>query len=249
MLTEQTLTKLKDMRLEGMAEAYERQRSDPEAAALSFDERFGMLVEREWVHQQERALQRRLKNARLRQNACIEDLKCDERRGLKREVIAQLSASHWIACGQHCIVTGATGVGKSYLACALAQKACRDGYKALYTYAPRFFRDLYSAHADGTLARFLRRMSRFHLLVVDDWGMEQAKRSQYRHFLEMLEERQGRGSMLITSQFPPDTWHETIGDATVADAILDRLIHGAYRIDLKGESMRKQDNGAKSQSG
>jgi DNA replication protein DnaC len=243
MLTEQTLTQLTDLRLDGMAEAYDLQRGDPNAAALSFDERFGMLVEREWNHQRNRALQRRLKRAKLRQDACIEDVTCGAHRGLTRDTLAQLYDSQWVARGQNCIITGATGVGKSYLACALAHKACRDGYKALYTYCPRLFRDLYSAHADGTIDRFLRRMGRFHLLVVDDWGMEQARRSQYRYFLEMLDERHGHGSVLITTQFPRDTWHDIVGDPTVADAISDRLVHNAYRIDLQGEqSMRNPNN-------
>ena len=238
MLTEQTLTKLRDMRLEGMADAYSGQRSDPNAGELSFDERLAMLVESEWLHQQNRSMERRLANARLRQNACVEDIRCGADRGISRQVLAQLATSDWIRYGQNCIITGATGVGKSYLACALAQKACRDGYRALYTYAPRLFRELFAAHADGSVTRFLRRMTRPELLIVDDWGMELAKRSQYRHFLELLDERHGHGSVLITSQFPPDTWHDCVGDPTVADAILDRLIHNAYRVDLTGESMR-----------
>ena len=242
MLTEQTLTKLRDMRLEGMAEAYDSQRSDPHAAGLDFDERFAMLVEREWDHQQTRSLQRRLKNAKLRQNVCIEDVKCDESRGLKRDILAQLSDCRWIANAQNCVITGATGAGKSYLACALAHKACRDGYKALYTYAPRLFRDLYSASADGSLHRFLRRLSRFHLLVVDDWGLEQSRRSLHRNFLEILDERYGHHSVLITSQYVPEDWHNLVNDPTVADAILDRIIHNAYRIDLTGESRRNPKN-------
>jgi DNA replication protein DnaC len=154
-------------------------------------------------------------------------------------VIDQLAAGDWLTYGQNCIITGRTGVGKSYLACALAQKACRDGHRTLYCYAPRLFRELVAAQADGSFPALLKKIARTRLLVIDDWGLEKGASAQYRDFLEILDERQGTGSTLITSQYKTDRWHELIGDSTVADAILDRLIHNAHRIDLDGESIRK----------
>ena len=234
-----TMDKLASMRLDGMAEAYERQRADPASAEMSFDQRFAMLVESHWLHESNRAQQRRLAAAKLRQHASVEDIDWRHPRGLTRELIAQLSTSEWVRYGQNCLITGATGLGKSWLACALAQKACRDGFRALYTYSPKLFRDLLAANADGSLSKLVRRLGKLDLLIIDDWGMEVAKRSQYRDFLELIDERHGRGATLVTSQYPPGKWHETIGDPTVADAILDRLVHRAYRIDLRGESMRR----------
>jgi DNA replication protein DnaC len=241
-----TMEKLAGMHLEGMADAYERQRTDPGSAELSFDQRFGMLVESHWVYERNRAQKRRLEAAKLRQNASIEDIDWRRPRGLTRELIGQLSSCEWIRYGQNCLITGATGLGKSWLACALAQKACRDGFRALYAYSPKLFRDLLAANTDGTLSRLIRRMSRIDLLIIDDWGMEVAKRNQYRDFLELIDERHGRNATLITSQYPSGKWHEIIGDPTVADAILDRLVHGAYRIELQGESMRKSKVNASS---
>jgi DNA replication protein DnaC len=233
-----TADKLRTMRLAGMAEAYDRQRSDPASAGLSFDQRLAILVESQWTHEDNRALQRRLAYAKLRQSASIEQIDWRRPRGLTRELVDQLRTSDWVRYGQNCLVTGATGVGKSWLACALAQKACRDGYRALYLYSPKLFRELLAANADGSLSKMVRRLGRLDLLVIDDWGMEVAKRGQYRDFLELIDERHGRTATLVTSQYPPEKWHDIVGDPTVADAILDRLIHGAYRIDLVGESMR-----------
>ena len=239
MLTDQTLTKLSDMKLNGMASAYEQQRRDASITELDFDERFGMLVDHEWLDQQNRALTRRLKYAGLKQNASLEDIDWRADRGLKRSVIDQLSSSQWVRYGQNCIITGATGLGKSWLACALAQKACRDGFRAFYSYAPRLFRELLAAEADGSFTRLVRKLTRIDLLIIDDWGLEVVKRSQYRSLLELLDERHGHGSVLITSQYPVGQWHERIGDPTIADAILDRLVHNAHSIELKGkESMR-----------
>lgn len=238
MNTDATIDKLRSMRMDGMAEAYHNQRSDPAVTQLSFDERFGMLVESHWLHESNRAMQRRLAYAKLRQNASIEQIDWTRPRGMTRELIAQLSTGEWIRYGQNCIITGATGVGKSWLACALAQKACRDGFRALYTYSPKLFRELLAANIDGSLTKVIRRLARLDLLLIDDWGMEVAKRSQYRDFLELIDERHGQKATLLTSQYPPESWHEIIRDPTVGDAIVDRLIHGAYRIDLVGDTMR-----------
>lgn len=243
MLTEQTFTKLRDMKLTGMAMAYERMQADPGSAELSFEERFAMLVDSEYLDQQNRALTRRLHYAKLKQDASIEAINWRVPRGIDRAVIDQLSTCEWIRYGQNCIITGATGLGKSWLACALAQKACREGYRALYQYCPRLFRDMLAAEADGSLTRMIRRMARIDLLVIDDWGLEAVERAQYRSLLELLDERSGSGSVLVTSQYPVEQWHEKIGDPTVGDAILDRLVHTAYHIKLKGErSMRDKDN-------
>ena len=239
MLNEPTITKMLAMKLNGMVEALEEQRKTADMATWSFEDRLALLVERQWLWKENRAMSTRLKYAKLRQPACLEDIDYRHHRGLQRSVIDHLAGSDWIQYAQNCIITGPTGVGKSYLACALAQKACRDGHRTLYFYAPKLFRELLASQAAGTLPALLKKLAKTRLLVVDDWGLEKATAAQYRDFLEILDDRQGVASTLITSQFQPARWHELIGDATVADAILDRLIHGAHRIDLEGESMRK----------
>jgi len=239
MLYEPTIQKMQAMKLSGMVEALEEQRKTAEVGAWSFEDRLALLVERQWLWKENRALATRLKYARLRQPACLEDIDYRHHRGLQRSVMEHLAGGDWIQYSQNCLITGPTGVGKSYLACALAQKACRDGYRALYFYAPKLFRELTAGQADGSLPTLLKKIAKARLLIIDDWGLEKATPAQYRDFLEILDDRQSVASTLITSQFPPTRWHELIGDATVADAILDRLIHGSHRIELKGESMRK----------
>lgn len=238
MLNEPTMTKLYEMKLNGMAEAYDEQRASSTTADLSFEERFSLLVERQWIWKENRALTRRLAYAGLKQSASIEDLDYRPSRGLKRSQIDQLATGEWVERNQNVIVTGATGCGKTYVACALAHKACREGHRALYFYAPKLFRALTFANADGSLPSLLKKIARADLLVVDDWGLAKADDRHYREFLEILDDRQGSGSTLITSQFPVETWHETIPDPTVADAILDRLVHNAHRIKLGGETLR-----------
>jgi len=239
MLYEPTIQKMQAMKLSGMVEALEEQRKTADVGAWSFEDRLALLVERQWLWKENRALATRLKYARLRQPACLEDIDYRHHRGLQRSVIEHLAGGDWIQYSQNCLITGPTGVGKSYLACALAQKACRDGYRVVYFYAPKLFRELTAGQADGSLPTLLKKIAKARLLIIDDWGLEKATPAQYRDFLEILDDRQGVASTLITSQFPPTRWHELIGDATVADAILDRLIHGSHRIELKGESMRK----------
>ena len=239
MLAEHTVTKLSAMRLDGMAEAYMSQRKSTDVLSLDFEERFGMLVESQWLYRENRALERRLKTAKLKINASIEDINWRISRNLDREMINRLSSSEWIRYSQNCIITGPTGVGKSFIACALGQKACRDGYKVLYLYAPKLFRELLSARASGMLDKLIRKLSRMDLLVIDDWGLESAKQIQYRDFLEVLDERYGNGAVVISSQYPLSDWHELIDDKTVADAILDRIAHNSYNIEMKGDSMRK----------
>ena len=240
MLIEPTKTKLYALKLHGMAEAYEEQRTQSRVTELGFDDRFGMLVERQWLWKENRALTTRLNYARLRQPACIEDLDFAEARGLKRALIEQLSTCDWVTHHQNLIITGPTGCGKTFVACALVHKACREGHRALYFYAPKLFRALSAAQADGSLTNLFKKIAKAQVLILDDWGLAKIDERQYREFLEILDDRHGQGATVMTSQFPVGAWHEAIPDPTVADAILDRLIHNAHRIELKGESMRKR---------
>jgi DNA replication protein DnaC len=240
MLYTQTLEKLRALRLEGMAQALAEQRSQNTILELDFEERLGLLVERECLWRENRGMAIRLRNAQLKiTNASLEDLDYRPSRGLKRAQIDQLRASQWVNHHRNCMVTGSTGTGKTYLACALAAQGCRDGYRTRYYHAPKLFRDLEIARADGSLPALLKKLARTTLLIVDDLGIASVSGKLYREFLEILDDRQGQGSTVITSQFPVSQWHEIIGDATVADAILDRLVHNAYRLELKGESLRK----------
>lgn len=240
MLIEPTQTKLLAMKLNGMAEAYQEQRTQPRISDLDFDERFALLVERQWLWKQNRALATRLAFARLRQSACIEAIDYTDTRGLKRALINQLASCDWVNAYQNLIVTGPTGCGKTFVACALAHKACREGHRVLYYYGPKLFRELAAARADGSMAALLKKIAKTRVLVIDDWGLTKIDDRQHREFLEILDDRHGQASTVITSQWPVESWHETIGDPTVADAILDRLIHNAHRIELKGDSMRKR---------
>ena len=248
MVEQQTIEKLYAMKLDGMAQAYEEQRQQPHSSELSFDERLALLVERQWIWKENRALATRLNYARLKQGACLEDLDYRHPRGLKRATIDQLASGEWIRYHQTCLITGPTGSGKSFVSCALAHTACRQGYRALYYYLPKLCRALDLAQGDGSLPGLLKKLAKVDLLVIDDWGLTPLKPDQYRLFLEILDDRQGTGATLLTSQFPIDTWHQLIDDPTVSDALLDRLVHNAYKIELKGESMRKKGakkNGSK----
>lgn len=238
MLNEQTDRKLRTMKLTGMAEAYGEQGRQAAMAELSFDERFGLLVDRQWTYREDRALQTRLQHAKFKLPACLEDIAYPAARGLKRSQVDALADSRWIEYHQNVIVTGPTGTGKTFLACALGQKVCRDGHRVRYFVAAKLFRALAAAHADGSYMRLSAKLQKTELLIIDDWGMEKLLENQYRDFLELLDDRQGTGATLLTSQFPIKLWHDTIGNPTVADAILDRLIHNAHRLELKGESMR-----------
>jgi len=239
MLHEPTMHKLFAMKLNGMAKAYEEQLQQSQMGELSFEDRFSLLVERQWIWKENRALSTRLKYAGLKLDATIEDIDYRHPRGLKRSTIEHLATCEWVKYHQNCIITGPTGAGKTFIGCALAHHACREGYRALYFYLPKLFRELAMAHVDGRITKLLKKIAKAAVLVIDDWGLATLKHHQYRDFLEILDDRQGLGSTLITSQFPVSSWYDLIGDPTVADAILDRLIHNAHKIELKGESMRK----------
>jgi DNA replication protein DnaC len=239
MLINPTLERLRAMRLAGMAEAFARQMEDTSITQLSFEERFSLLVDHQWLSRQNRALARRLKLARLGQQASVEDIDYKHPRGLDRTLVKTLCSSQWVRSCHNLIITGPAGVGKSFLACAFAQKAVRDGFTALYARATKFFRDLSAARADGSITELFHRVSRIDLLVVDDWVMYPLTDSERRDFLEICEGRYEKRSTILASQFAVRDWHKQIGDPTIADSILDRLVHNSYRIELKGESLRK----------
>lgn len=239
MLTNQTIDKLEALRFTGMATALQEQLRTPDIEELSFEERLGLLVDREMTLRQDRQMKARLRKAKLRQAAAVEDIDFRHPRGLDKSLVVSLSTCQWIRGHQNLIITGPTGVGKTYLACALTQKACRDGYSALYRRLSRLFQELALAKGDGSYGQLMRNIAKTNVLILDDYGLENLNTEQRHDLLEILEDRHGVHSTLVTSQLPVDHWHETIGDPTLADAILDRLIHNAHRINLKGESMRK----------
>ena len=235
----QSLEKLSQMRLHTMVDAIRQQLEQPSVQELSFEERLAMIVDHEWLFRENRRLTRRLKEARLKQQAAVEDIDFRQPRGLDKSVMLTLSTCQWIRNHQNVIITGPTGIGKSYLAEALAQKACREGFTALYYRSPRLFRDLAIARGDGNYSKLLIKLAKTDLLVVDDWGLSSLTDAERRDFLEVMEDRHGIRSTVITSQYPVAKWHELIGEPTLADAILDRIVHNAHKIVLKGESMRK----------
>jgi DNA replication protein DnaC len=242
-LNEPTLEKLRAMRLDAMATAWAEQTARPDVAQLSFDERFGLLVDAEWLHRENKRLGRALREAKLRlSNACVEDIDFAVKRQLDRAMIRQLASCRWIVEHQNVLITGATGTGKTYIACALAQQACRKGYRAIYRRASRLFAELALARADGSYVRVLPRFARADVLVIDDWAMAAVNDAERRDLLELLEDRYGTRSTIVTSQVPPQQWHEHIGDPTHADAICDRLMHNSHRFTLKGPSRRRPED-------
>lgn len=241
MLREPTIEKLRTLRLPVMADAWEQQSKDTTASSLSFDERFSLLVDAEYLARDNRRLARLLKEAELRlPNACIEDLEASAARGLEKATLRQLATCGWITEHLNVLISGPTGVGKSYIACALGQNACRRGHRVLYCRVPRLLEELALARAAGTYARLLSKLAKVELLLLDDLGLGTLKEPQRHDLLEVLEDRYGRCSTTVTSQLPVSKWHDWIGDPTLADAILDRLVHNAYKLDLKGNSRRKE---------
>ena len=239
MLTHPTLEKLRALRLNGMLKALSEQQQMSDLGSLGFEERLGLLIDREMTDRDNRRLETRLKKAKLRHCCCMEDLDFKAARGLDKALTLSLAACTWIARGINVLICGPTGIGKSYLACALGHKACLEGYSTLYLRLPRLFEELRLAKADGRYGKLMLSYAKTDLLILDDWGLTPMTDPQRRDLLELLEDRYGKRSTIVTSQLPVQAWHEAIGDPTLADAILDRLVHNAYKLELKGDSMRK----------
>jgi len=240
MLNHPTLEKLYQLRLNGMAKAFKEQMELPEADGLSFTDRLALLVDREATERESRHLKIRLRHARLQMNACIEDIDYRSPRGLDKSLMMRLAGCDWIRHHDNVLLVGPTGTGKTYLACAMGQKACREGFNVVYRRAPRLFSEIEQAKGEGRHLKYLAALAKADVLVVDDWGLSTLDDGQRRDLLEIMDDRHLNRSTLITSQLPVENWHETIGDDTIADAILDRLVHNAHKIKMKGESMRKR---------
>lgn len=244
MMNQPTVDKLRTLRLGAMADAWQHQQKDPRVHELDFDSRFGMLVDAEHLARDNKRMSRALREAKLRiSNACLEDIDYAPKRELDRALVRQLGTATWITNHANVIITGATGTGKSYVACALAQQACRAGFRAFYRRVPRLLEELALAHADGTYTRLLGRLGKIDVLVLDDWGIAPLRDQERRDVLEILEDRHGSRSTIVTSQLPVEKWHDYLADPTIADALLDRVVHNAHRLKLKGPSRRKPAEG------
>jgi len=240
LLIHPTIDQLTTLGLTGMARAFAELQENPTAAGLGHAEWLALLLDREATERANRRLTARLRHAKLRQHATIEDIDYRSPRGLDRSLFQKLIAGDWITVPHNLIIEGPTGVGKSWLACALGNKACRDNHSVLYQRVPKLFPDLTLARGDGRYPRLMKRLGKVSLLILDDWGLEPFGPDQRRDLLEIVEERYGRGATLITSQIPVDRWHDIIGEPTIADAVLDRVVHNAHRLKLKGDSLRRK---------
>lgn len=241
MLVDQTLEKLGAMKLHGMANYLRGWLEKAPDKDVSATDLVGLLTDAEWMYRENKKLSARLQHAKLRQQACLEDIDYVHARGLTKAQVMELATSKWVEGRQNVLLTGPTGVGKSFLACALGQKACRDGYSVVYRRASRLFDELAQARADGTHPNVLKRLAKAQVLILDDFGLEPLGAAERKELLEVLEDRYQVSSTVVTSQLEPKDWHAVIGDATLADAILDRLVHNAHRLKLAGDSIRKVD--------
>jgi DNA replication protein DnaC len=239
MLAHPLFEQLKSLRCEGMLEAYQEQLKTPDINSLSFDERFALLIEREYLTRENRKLINRLRQAKLKIEACIEDIDYSPERQLSKTVITRLAECSWITKKENLLITGPTGAGKTYLACAFANQACRQGYRARYIRLPKLFQAITIAKADGSYIKLMEHVAKLSLLVLDDWGLAPMTDANRRDLLEIIDDRYQHSSTLITSQLPVQAWHDSVGDATLGDAILDRLVHNSHRIDVQGPSMRQ----------
>lgn len=242
MLTQPTIDKLNAMRLYAMAHALQEQAANPNMAQLSFEERFGLIVDHQMTVLENTRMQSRLKAAKLRLPACIEDLDFRPDREMDRSQIMSLAGNQWVRGKQNILITGPTGAGKSYLACALAQKACRDGHTTFYQRTPRLFHELAVARHDGRYLKLMSSLGKCEVLILDDFLLSSISRDEQRELLEIIEDRYGRRSTIVTSQLPIKAWHDAMQDPTMADAILDRLVHNGHKVELKGDSMRKKQS-------
>lgn len=240
MLTQPTIEKLNSMKLAAMAKAFADQMHCPDMAQLTFEERFGLIVDYQMTDLENRRMQNRLKNAKLRLAASIEDLDFRQGRGMDRSTVMSLAGNQWVKSRHNILVTGPTGAGKSYLACALAQKACRDGHSVLYQRIPRLLQDIAVSRHDGRYSKLIAPIVKCEVLILDDFLISPMNREEQRELLEIVEDRYDRKACVITSQLPVKAWHDGMQDPTLADAILDRLVHNAYKLELKGESMRRK---------
>ncbi len=240
MLINPTLEKINELKLFGMAKAFSEQTEKKEYSKLCFEERLGFLIDREKMERDNKRLVTRLRMAKLKQTACMEDIDYQHPRKMDKSLMLSLSSCAWIKDKLNILITGLTGVGKTYIACALGHRACMEGYKVLYFRTPRLFHDLAIAHGDGRYNKMMNAIAKADVLIIDDWGLSVLTDQNRNDFLEILEDRHNMHSTIIAAQLPVDHWHEVIGNATIADAILDRLVHNAYKINLKGGSMRKK---------
>jgi DNA replication protein DnaC len=245
MLAQPMLEKLAGLRLEGMLSALKEQMENKDYQSLSFEERFGLMVDREMTAREDKRLTNRLQTAKLRLNACVEDLDFKQPRGMDKGQIMALASCRWISDHDNCLVVGPTGAGKSYLACALGHKACREGHRVLYLRFPRLLEELAVSRVDGKYLKLLSALARFDLLILDDWASMPLVDEQRRALFEILEDRYDQKSTLVASQIPVEKWHEALGNPTLSDAILDRLVHNSHKVTLKGESMRKTRRAAR----
>lgn len=245
MLAMPTLDKLRSLRLFGMLKSFQEQDESSEYAQLNFQERLGLMIDREVLEQENRHLNTRLRKAKLRHQACVENIDYRSPRGLDKSLMKLLAQCNWLKEHLNVLITGPCGAGKSFIACALAHRVCLQGYTVSYVRAPRLFQDIAIARGDGRYTRLMRSFAKTNLLIIDDWGLSVLTDQERRDLLEILEDRHDLQSTIITSQLPVKHWHEVIGNPTLADAILDRLVHNAYAINLRGESMRKKSSSKK----